>query len=38
MSIVGQSESGDVYVSGVKAKELMMTGVINFAFPVPVEK
>ena len=26
MSMVGQSESDDIFVSGVKAKELMITG------------
>ena len=34
MIMVGQSESEDVFISGVKAKELVIT-VISFAFPTP---
>ena len=32
MSMVGQSKSDDIFVSGVNCKELMIAGVINFAF------
>ena len=32
MSMVGQSESDDIFVSGVKAKKLMITGSSIFLF------
>ena len=35
VSMVGKSKSDDVFALGVKAKELR---VINFAFPIPMEK
>ena len=37
MSKVGQSESDDIFVSGVNGKELTIM-VITFAFPIPMEK
>ena len=32
MSKVGQSESDDIFVSGVNGKELMITGSLHFLF------
>ena len=37
--MVEQSESDDIFVCGVKAKELMIDNrVISFALPIPLEK
>ena len=32
MSMVGQSESDDIFISGVKARELMITGSSTLLF------
>ena len=39
MSKVGQSESDDIFVSGVNGKELtIINRIITFAFPIPMKK